>query len=58
VAHFSSPKNDHQRTTFTTHFTTISPQKHHVLRALFPKPPSKTPAKQQNPGSRQGLIFL
>jgi hypothetical protein len=27
------------------HFTTNSPQKYHALHALFPKYPSKTPAK-------------
>jgi hypothetical protein len=58
VARFSPRKNDHQRTTFYHAFTTISPQKNHVLHALFPKHPLKTPAKQQNPGSRQGLIFF
>jgi hypothetical protein len=35
-------KSDRQRTSFTTHFTMISPQKHHILHRIS----SKTPAKQ------------
>jgi hypothetical protein len=40
---FSPPKNDRQLTSFTTHFTTTSPQKHHTKHALFAKIPSKKP---------------
>jgi hypothetical protein len=40
---FSPPKNDRQLTSFTTHFTTTSPQKHHTKHALFAKTPSKKP---------------
>jgi hypothetical protein len=41
VAYFSAPKSDRQLTSFTTHFTTNSPQKHHAEQHVF----SKTPAK-------------
>jgi hypothetical protein len=43
VSYFSPPKNDRQLTTFTTHFTTNSPQNNHVYHPLFPKNPSKIP---------------
>jgi hypothetical protein len=43
-------------------FTTIPPQIHHQKTTrctrLFPKHPSKTPTKQQNPGSHRGFIFF
>jgi hypothetical protein len=32
--------------TFATHSTTFSPRFHHHENAIFPKLPSKTPAKQ------------
>jgi hypothetical protein len=50
VAYFSAEKSVRQLTTFTTHFTTTSPQKDHVLHALFPKTPCKTstPPQQKN----------
>jgi hypothetical protein len=40
-AYFSNRKRAPQLTTFTTHSTTISPQKHHVLHTIFPKNPCK-----------------
>jgi len=43
VSYFSTTKSDHQQTTFTTHSTTTSPQKHHVQTSVFPKNPCKTP---------------
>jgi hypothetical protein len=58
LAHFSPPKNASQFTTFTTHFTTISPQKNHTQPPTFSKTPSKTPAKTRNPGSLRGSIFF
>jgi hypothetical protein len=42
VAHFLSWKSDRQSTTFTTHSTTNSPSKHHVLPPVFAKTPCKT----------------
>jgi len=38
---FSATKSDHQRTIFTTLFTTKSPQKYHDLPPQFPKTPCK-----------------
>jgi hypothetical protein len=47
VPYFSTPKNDRQLTSFATHFTTTSPQKHHVLHTNFRKNTSKNaPAPQ------------
>jgi hypothetical protein len=51
VSHLLSRKNDRQSTSFTTQFTTTSPQKTIRYTALFPKHPSKMPVKQQNPGA-------
>jgi hypothetical protein len=52
VSHFSSLKSDRQRTTFTTHSTTFSPQKNHPqTRTFFQNTPqnisknSKTPVR-------------
>jgi hypothetical protein len=42
LSQFSSPKNDSQRTTFTTQSTTTSPQKHHAQPITFTKNPCKT----------------
>jgi hypothetical protein len=47
VENFQRPKTGRQPTTFTTQFTTTSPQFHHQKTPLFPKHPSKTPAKSQ-----------
>jgi hypothetical protein len=47
VAYFSSRQNARQRTTFTTHFTTTSPSKHHDLHAVFLKSPAKTQIHQR-----------
>jgi hypothetical protein len=60
---FSPPKNDRQRTSFTTHFTTTSPQKHHAKHALFAKTPSKnphftTPKKNRNFNPQMGVLLL
>jgi hypothetical protein len=41
VAHFYSRGNVVQHTTFTTHSTTISPQKHHHQLSIFLKNPCK-----------------
>jgi hypothetical protein len=46
VSHFSPTKNDSFLSTFTTHFTTFSPQKNHVLHTTFPKTPPKNKGKQ------------
>jgi hypothetical protein len=46
VSHFWSSKNDSFLTTFTTHFTTFSPQKNHVLHTTFSKTPLKNKGKQ------------
>jgi hypothetical protein len=43
VSRFLSTKNDRQLTSFTTHSTTNSPQKHHAKHALFAKTSSKMP---------------
>jgi hypothetical protein len=43
VAYFSFRKKPCQRTTFTTHFTTMKPSKNHVLHAVFSKTPAKAP---------------
>jgi hypothetical protein len=42
----------------TTLFTTNSPRKNHVLHALFPKPPLKTPAKTTKPRLAPGSHFF
>jgi hypothetical protein len=47
LSHISSLKTDHQSTTFTTHSTTNSPQKHHVLTPVFAKTPCKTDKHHQ-----------
>jgi len=47
VSYFWALKNVCFLTTFTTQFTTTSPQKHHVLHTIFRKNPSKNaPAPQ------------
>jgi hypothetical protein len=58
VARFSPRKTSINAPRFTTHFTTISPQKTTFCTALFAKHPLKIQQKEQNPGSRQGLIFF
>src|SRR3984885_13648037 len=58
VSYFSSLKIDRQRTTFTTHFTTFSPQKTIHKSPLFPKHPSKTPAKTAKPRLAPGPTFF
>jgi hypothetical protein len=45
VAHFKTPRKRDFFTTFTTRFTTTSPQKHHRDPPLFLKHPSKTAHK-------------
>jgi hypothetical protein len=45
VACFLPPDKDRKSSTIHHPITTTSPQKHHTKIALFPKPPSKTPAK-------------
>src|ERR1700722_9559160 len=55
---FSATKNDCQLTTFTTHFTTISPRNYHAKTAPFLKTPSKIPIKQRKPGSLRGSNFF
>jgi hypothetical protein len=57
MAQFSTLKSVRQRTTFTTHPTTFSPQKTIHEHALFLKHPQKAQQKQQNPGFHQGLTF-
>jgi hypothetical protein len=39
LSQFQPPKNDRQQTTFTTQYTTTSPQKHHAQPTTFPKNP-------------------
>jgi hypothetical protein len=46
VAYFQTAKNDGFLSTFTTHSTTFSPQKHHTLHTVFPKTPLKNKGKR------------
>jgi hypothetical protein len=46
VAYFQTAKSDGFLSTFTTHLTTFSPQKHHTLHTVFPKTPLKNKGKQ------------
>jgi hypothetical protein len=46
MAYFQMQKSDRQLTIFTTHSTTISPQKHHNLHHNLHHTSSKPPAKQ------------
>jgi hypothetical protein len=65
-AFFAAGKFDGFRTTFTTHFTTFSPSKHHTEKALFLKHPTKTPHKNTSKNNKtperfsrlRGLIFF
>jgi hypothetical protein len=45
TAKSTPPKNAHQQTIFTTHFTTHYPPKIHVLQPNFPETPSKNHTK-------------
>jgi hypothetical protein len=57
-------KSDRERTIFTTHSTTNSPQKHHVPHTLFSKTPckihppprqrKKSRARKKRPGKKPG----
>jgi hypothetical protein len=47
MAYFQMRKSDRQLTIFTTHFTTISPQKHHILHRISSKTPCKTATPPQ-----------
>jgi len=58
VAYFQTGNNVRLRTTLLPQFTTFLPSKNHVLHTVFPKHPSKTPVKQQNPGAIRGLLFF
>jgi hypothetical protein len=42
LSYFAHPKNHRQQTSFTTHSTTTSPQKHHTLHSFFLKTPANT----------------
>jgi hypothetical protein len=46
VAYFQTVKKGGFLSTFTTHLTTFSPQKHHDLHTAFPKTPLKNKGKQ------------
>jgi hypothetical protein len=61
VLFFSLRFYDRLLPTFTTQFTTTSPQKNHQLHRTFPETPLKIPVKQQNPGADRlapGLTFF
>jgi hypothetical protein len=58
VSYFSPPKNSRFLTTFTTHSTTFSPQKNHVLHTTFPKTPRKNKGKRSiSPSSHHANFF-
>jgi hypothetical protein len=57
VENFQPPNKHHQLTTIHHDPTTNSPSKTTRWTLLFPKYPSKTPVKQQNPSSHRGFIF-
>jgi hypothetical protein len=61
LSYFQPAFYDRLLPTFTTQFTTTSPQKNHQLHRTFPETPLKTPVKQQNPGADRlapGLTFF
>jgi hypothetical protein len=59
LACFSAQKNSLQLTMKHHESTTDSPRKHHPKNTLFPKPPSKTPAKgQKKAPATAGTFFL
>jgi hypothetical protein len=58
VSCFSAPKNDSFLSTFTTHSTTCSPQKNHVLHTAFPKTPLKNKGKHSISPSHHHASFF
>src|SRR6202035_673391 len=54
MKNFRPRKRDHQRTIFTTHFTTKSPQKNHDFSPQFPK----TPCKNATPPRRKKIYSV
>jgi hypothetical protein len=52
MAYFQMQKSDRPLTIFTTHSTTISPQKHHAFPHIFCKNPCKTPSPPQQEKGR------
>jgi hypothetical protein len=58
VADFLASKNVVQKTIESAQSTTKSPQKTTLCTPLFPKPPSKNPAKTPEKFSHQLQIFF
>jgi hypothetical protein len=58
VAYFQPEKSDRQFTSFTMHFTTNSPQKHHSDAPIFLKNPSKNRYPPQNKKTGQNPARL
>jgi hypothetical protein len=58
VAHLSTSESDRQRTTFTTHSATFSPQKNHTQHHTFRTPPSKNARKTAKVGGQKASHFF
>ena len=58
MSHFPPTKNDSFLSTFTTHSTTCSPQKNHVLHTRFPKTPLKNKGKHSISPSHHHASFF
>jgi hypothetical protein len=58
VAYFQTAKSDGFLSTFTTRFTTFSPQKNHTLHTTFPKTPLKNKGKTALSSSHHHAVFF